>query len=44
MKIRFRTVDSVLDEIEATQRRIAERAQKFFCERGAAVGQPSTIG
>ena len=38
MKIRFRTVDSVLDEIEAVQRRIAERALKLFRERGGAVG------
>lgn len=38
MKIRFRTVDTVLDEIEAVQRRIAERAQKLFRERGGAVG------
>lgn len=38
MKVRFRTVDSVLDEIEAAQRRIAERAQKIFRERGAAFG------
>jgi HSP20 family protein len=34
MKIRFRTVDSVLDEIEAMQQRIAVRAQKIFQERG----------
>jgi HSP20 family protein len=38
MKIRFRTVDSVLDEIEAMQRRIAERAQKIFRERAGASG------
>jgi HSP20 family protein len=38
MKIRFRAVDSVLNEIEAMQRRIAERAQKIFSERGSAVG------
>jgi HSP20 family protein len=38
MKIRFRTVDSVLDDIEVMQRRIAERAQKIFRERGGALG------
>jgi HSP20 family protein len=38
MKIRFRTSDSVLDEIEAMQRRIADRAQKIFRERGGALG------
>ena len=38
MKIRFRSVDSVLDEIEAMQHRVAERAQKIFRERGGAVG------
>jgi HSP20 family protein len=38
MKIRFRTVDSVLDEIEAIQVRIAERAQRIFRERGGAIG------
>lgn len=38
MKIRFRTVDTVLDEIESMQRRVAERAQKIFRERGGAFG------
>jgi HSP20 family molecular chaperone IbpA len=38
MKIRFRTVDSILDEMEVMQQRIAERAQKIFRERGGAVG------
>ena len=38
MKIRFRTVDSVLDEIEAMQRRIATRAQEIFRQRGGALG------
>jgi HSP20 family protein len=38
MKIRFRTVDSVLDEIDVIQRRIGERAQKIFRERGGALG------
>jgi HSP20 family protein len=38
MKIRFRTVDSVLDELEAMQRRISERAQRIFRERGGAFG------
>jgi HSP20 family protein len=39
MKIRFRQVDSVLDEIEAMQRRIAGRAVEIFRERGGAIGQ-----
>ena len=38
MKIHFRSVDSVLDDVEAIQRRIAERAQKIFHERGGALG------
>jgi HSP20 family protein len=38
MKVRFRTVDSVLDEIEAMQHRVAERAQKIFRERGGSFG------
>jgi HSP20 family protein len=39
MKIRFRTVDNVLDEIEGMQQRIRERAQKIFRERGGALGR-----
>jgi HSP20 family protein len=38
MRIRFRTVDSLLNEIEATQRRIAARAAEMFRERGGAIG------
>lgn len=38
MKIRFRTVDTVLDEIETMQRRLSERAQRIFRERGGAFG------
>jgi HSP20 family protein len=38
MKIRFRSVDSVLDEIDAMQRRIAERAHRIFRDRGGAIG------
>lgn len=38
MKIRFRTVDSLLDEIEAVQRRIAARASEIFRQRGGALG------
>jgi HSP20 family protein len=38
MKIRFRTVDTVLDEIEAMQHRIATRAQEIFRQRGGALG------
>lgn len=39
MKVRFRTVDSVLDEIGTTQRRIAARAAEIFRERGGALGR-----
>jgi len=38
MKVRFQTVESVLDDIATMQRRIAERAQKIFRERGGAFG------
>jgi HSP20 family protein len=38
MKIRFRTVDSVVHEIEGVQRRIAARAVEIFHERGGAIG------
>ena len=38
MKIRFRAVDSVLDEIGAMQQRIAEQAHRIFRERGSAIG------
>ena len=38
MKIRCRTVDSVLAEVEAVQRRIAERAHRLFRSRGGAIG------
>ena len=38
MKVRFQSVDSVLDEIEAMQRRIGERALRIFRERGGAFG------
>ena len=34
MKVRFQIVDSILDEVESIQRRIAERAEKLFHERG----------
>ena len=37
MKIRFRAADGVLDELEAMQRRIAERAPKVCRERGDAL-------
>lgn len=39
MKIRCRTVDSVLAEVEGVQRHIAQRAQEIFRARGGAVGQ-----
>jgi len=38
MKIKCRPVDSVLAEIEAMQRRIAERALQVFHSRGGAIG------
>ena len=38
MKIRFRTVESVVDEVQGVQRRIAARAVQFFHERGGAIG------
>ena len=38
MKIRCRTVDSVLTEVEGVQRHIAQRAQEVFRARGGAVG------
>lgn len=38
MKIGSRTVDSVLDDIEAVQRRISARAVEIFRERGGALG------
>lgn len=38
MKIRFQTVESLLDDIQATQRRIAARAAEMFRERGGRLG------
>ncbi|MBI3046697.1 MAG: Hsp20 family protein [Acidobacteria bacterium] len=38
MKLRFQTVDSLLDDIEATERRIAARATEIFRERGGRLG------
>jgi HSP20 family molecular chaperone IbpA len=38
MKIRLRTVDSVLADIDAIQQRIAARAAEIFRERGTATG------
>ena len=38
MKVRCRTVDSVLAEVEGMQRHIAQRAQEIFRARGSAVG------
>ena len=38
MKVRFQIVDSILDEVESIQRRIAERAEKVFHERGGTLG------
>ena len=35
MKVRFQIVDSILDEVESIQRRIAERAEKLFHERAS---------
>ena len=39
MKVKFETVESVFDEINAMQHRIRERAQKIFRERGGAFGR-----
>jgi len=39
MKIRFRTVESITDDLEAIQRRIAIRASEIFRERGGALGR-----
>ena len=38
MKVRFQVVDSILDQVESIQRRIGERAEKLFHERGGALG------
>jgi HSP20 family protein len=38
MKVRCRTVDSVLAEVEGVQRHIAQRAQEIFRARGGALG------
>ena len=38
MKIRCRTVDSVLTEVEGVQRHVAQRAQEIFRARGSALG------
>ena len=39
MKIRFRTVESIADDLEAMQKRIAIRAMEIFRGRGAALGR-----
>ncbi len=38
MKVRCRTVDSVLDDVQEMQRHIAARAQDLFRARGGAIG------
>jgi HSP20 family protein len=38
MKVRCRTVDSVVAEVEGVQRHIAQRAQEIFRARGGALG------
>ena len=38
MKVRCRTVDSVLAEIEGVQRHVARRAQELFRARAGAIG------
>jgi len=38
MKVRCRTVDGVLAEVEGVQRHIAQRAQEIFRARGSALG------
>lgn len=39
MRIRFQTVESLVDELEAVQRRIANRASDIFRERGGTFGR-----
>jgi len=39
MKIKFRTVDSIADDLEAIQRRITTRAAEVWRERGGALGR-----
>lgn len=38
MKINFRTVESIRDDLEAVQQRIAARASEIFRDRGRAIG------
>lgn len=38
MKVRCRTVDSVVDQVQGLQRHIAARAQEIFRARGGAIG------
>jgi HSP20 family protein len=38
MRVKCRTVDSVLAELEGVQRHIAQRAQEIFRARGGAIG------
>ena len=38
MKIRLQTVDTVLDEVQAVRRRVAERAVEIFRQRRTAIG------
>ena len=38
MKVRCRTVDTVIDEVHGMQRHIAARAQEIFRARGGALG------
>lgn len=38
MKVKCRTVESVVDDVQRIQRRIATRAQEIFRARGAAIG------
>ena len=38
MKVTCRTVESVVDDVQRIQRRIATRAQEIFRARGAAIG------
>lgn len=39
MKVRFRTADSIADDLDAVQRRIAARAADVFREGGATIGR-----
>lgn len=39
MKVKFRKVEAMADDLEAMQRRIAQRAAQVFRERGGVIGR-----